>query len=82
MNQFVYITLVTFADGDRVYNYEYLWCESEDLVQAKKEAIEDLLKMNPKSISLKLVGIVRGNYSLSGKRIVLNFLEDHGMELL
>lgn len=82
MNQFVYITLVTFADGDRIYDYEYLWGESEDLVQAKKEAIEELLKMNPKSISLNLVGIVRDNFNLSGRRIMLNYLEDHGMELL
>lgn len=82
MNQFLYITLVTFADGDRTYDYEYLWCESEDLVQAKKEAIEELLERNQKSISLKLVGIVRDNFNLSGRRIMLNFLEDHGMELL
>lgn len=82
MNRFVYITLVTFADGDRTYDYEYLWCESEDLVQAKKEAVEELLERNSKSISLKLVGIVRDNFNLSGRRIMLNFLEDHGMELL
>lgn len=86
MNLFMYITLITLSSGRRYYDYEYLWCNDDDIVQAKKEVIkeidQEMLKRRHSKLCIELAVVLPDDPLAAGREILARFLEEHGMELL